>query len=294
MEGVPYGACEPAEPPAVDPPPRRLLRRSWLWRASLLCTLAVSSSALGRRALAQRSAAMALSPAALLRDGAPTGGLSLRVSNDAYGEWRGAEYYPWRFVAEPYRTTIFRVENASAAHSYAWSVRHVHGTGRCPRLADEETPVTSLAQAHAEMRAVFTRAAGTYHVTVVESTPSGAESRRAAEPIECKYVRRELRQLTQHDLDAYLSATAAIHRLTMDEGRRQYGTKFRNFEYFTAKHLDRRSLLECTPYHKGDVFLTAHAAFNMEFEQALQSIDPAIASPFWVRFARARRTACMP
>ena len=237
---------------------------------------------------------MALSPAALLRDGAPTGGLSLRVSNDAYGEWRGAEYYPWRFVAEPYRTTIFRVENASAAHSYAWSVRHVHGTGRCPRLADEETPVTSLAQAHAEMRAVFTRAAGTYHVTVVESTPSGAESRRAAEPIECKYVRRELRQLTQHDLDAYLSATAAIHRLTMDEGRRQYGTKFRNFEYFTAKHLDRRSLLECTPYHKGDVFLTAHAAFNMEFEQALQAIDPAIASPFWVRFARARRTACMP
>ena len=51
MEGVPYGACEPAEPPAVDPPPRRLLRRSWLWRASLLCTLAVSASALGRRAL---------------------------------------------------------------------------------------------------------------------------------------------------------------------------------------------------------------------------------------------------
>ena len=113
MEGVPYGACEPAEPPAVDPPPRRLLRRSWLWRASLLCTLAVSSSALGRRALAQRSAAMALSPAALLRDGAPTGGLSLRVSNDAYGEWRGAEYYPWRFVAEPYRVTAIEIENAT-------------------------------------------------------------------------------------------------------------------------------------------------------------------------------------
>ena len=123
---------------------------------------------------------------------------------------------------------------------------------------------------------------------------SSARVAAALEPIECKYVRRELRQLTQHDLDAYLSATAAIHRLTMDEGRRQYGTKFRNFEYFTAKHLDRRSLLECTPYHKGDVFLTAHAAFNMEFEQALQAIDPAIASPFWVRFARARRTACMP
>ena len=68
MEGVPYGACEPAEPPAVDPPPRRLLRRSWLWRASLLCSLAFSASALGRRALSQRSAAVALAPAALLRD----------------------------------------------------------------------------------------------------------------------------------------------------------------------------------------------------------------------------------
>ena len=46
-----------------------------------------------------------------------------------------------------------------------------------------------------------------------------------------------------------------------------------------------REALECTPYHKGDVFLTAHAAFNMEFEQALQAIDPTIASPFWVRLA---------
>ena len=43
------------------------------------------------------------------------------VTNE-YGEWRGAEYYPWRFVAEPYRVTAIEIENASEAHSFAWSV----------------------------------------------------------------------------------------------------------------------------------------------------------------------------
>ena len=67
----------------------------------------------------------------------------------------------------------------------------------------------------------FTRAGGTYCVTVVERASSwrGAhELRRASESIECKYVRRELRQLKRGDLDAYLAATSEIHRLSTVDG----------------------------------------------------------------------------
>ena len=88
---------------------------------------------------------------------------------------------------------------------------HVHSTGHCPRLTDEETPLKSFSQSGARMSAVFTTAGGTYRVTVVERASSwrGAhELRRTSESIECKYVRRELRQLKRGDLHAYLAATS--------------------------------------------------------------------------------------
>ena len=106
---------------------------------------------------------------------------------------------------------------------------HVHSTGHCPRLTDEETPLKSFSQSGARMSAVFTTAGGTYRVTVVERASSwrGAhELRRTSESIECKYVRRELRQLKRGDLDAHLTATSEIHRLSMEDGRKKYGTKF--------------------------------------------------------------------
>ena len=67
----------------------------------------------------------------------------------------------------------------------------------------------------------------------------------------------------------------------MTEGVARYGKNFRNYETFTIKHLDRRTLLGCTPYHGADVFLTAHAAFQLEFERALRSVAPALAAPYW-------------
>lgn len=42
---------------------------------------------------------------------------------------------------------------------------------------------------------------------------------------------------------------------------------------------------ECFPYvgpfHGSNTFLTAHAAFTLELEQALQAVDPAISQPYW-------------
>lgn len=35
------------------------------------------------------------------------------------------------------------------------------------------------------------------------------------------------------------------------------------------------------PFHGSNAFLTAHAAFNLELEQALQAVDPAISQPYW-------------
>ena len=51
--------------------------------------------------------------------------------------------------------------------------------------------------------------------------------------------------------------------------------------YFAQKHVSAMDLSECTPWHNSMVFLTAHAAFNLEYEQALQSVSPSVALPYW-------------
>lgn len=96
-----------------------------------------------------------------------------------------------------------------------------------------------------------------------------------------KYVRREVRQLTTKDRERYLAATASFHRLDAEAGRRQYGAKFTNYKESVTKHLARMSLDKCTPFHGYDTFLTSHEGFVLEFEQALQSIDPRISAPYW-------------
>lgn len=208
--------------------------------------------------------------------------LRLRVTNE-YGAWGGADFYPWKFIVEPHRTSVMTIANPRDEFEYAWSLEHKEGTGVGVEAAisNQTTSVDGT-----QLSAVFTRAGATYSIVLSERARASSEtSRSLTEHVKCKYVRRELRRLTESDLEEYLKATAAVHRLSLAEGQRLYGSKFKNYEYFTAKHLDRRSLLECTPYHKGDVFLTAHAAFNLEFEQALQSINPLLSSPYWVRLS---------
>jgi hypothetical protein len=118
-------------------------------------------------------------------------------------------------------------------------------------------------------------------VTVTATSPSGEKSLTMTETVMCKYVRRELRQLTTKDRERFLAATATFHRMDAKEGRAKYGVKFTNYQEATIKHLSKMTLDGCTPYHGYDTFFTAHEAFVLEFEQALQTIDPAISAPFW-------------
>ncbi len=105
----------------------------------------------------------------------------------------------------------------------------------------------------------------------------------------CRYVRREIRALTTTDREKYFAALETIHRIGLDEGRALYGDKFKNYEYFTAKHLNAQAatgaVSDCFPFvgpfHGSNAFLTSHAAFTLELEQALQAIDPSLTQPYW-------------
>ena len=209
------------------------------------------------------------------------GGVVVRITNE-YGAWDSSTLYPWAHVVEPYKETKFQV---ASDQSCSFALAHVAGTGVAIRSADAAFRITTTSETNA-MTAVFTRAAGDYALTATCSSSSTSDAAAAATAtatyaLKAKYVRREIRTLNAADLGAYVNATALVHSLSLGEGQARFGPKFKNYEYFTAKHLDKRSIDECTPYHDGDVFLTAHAAFSLEFEQALQAVDPSIASPYW-------------
>ena len=224
---------------------------------------------------------------------------ALAVSNAEYGAVRASALYPFEFIAEAHReTTLGLVDSASRA--LEWSIEYATSpTGSAPGsralLGSAKSArhgyVTHTNASH--VRCVLTTAGARYvvAVTLLNTAPEEEEEESVSShvlgasrswSVYCKYVRRELRSLTSGDRARYFRATKLVHTLGLEEGAALYGSAFSNYEAMVVKHLDRRTLSGCTPYHGADVFLTAHAAFTREFERAVASIEPAMGgSPYW-------------
>jgi len=171
--------------------------------------------------------------------------------------------------------TASRVSGGSDAElTYTWSIGHKEGGAL---VTDYEASGVGLDA----VTYTFTKPTATYTVAATAVSSDGATVLALSEHVTVKYVRREIRQLSEADREAYLSATSLFHRLGLKEGRKKYGSKWTNYEASTTKHLARMTLDGCTPYHGYDTFLTAHEAFILEFEQALQAVNPAISVPYW-------------
>lgn len=199
--------------------------------------------------------------------------------------------YPWSLLAEPHRSTTLRVvpavsdagEGLSDAGlaglgemDFVWSITYFD-TGSKARVAVAENLNGS------SVTWVFLQASLTYDVNVdVLDRATGSPLRSPlSAPVTCKYVRREIRSLTDTDRSRFLDATEKFYRLSAEEGKALYGYRFTNYQEATVKHLAKMTLDLCTPFHNADVFFTAHDAFVLEFEQALQAVDPSVSVPYW-------------
>eukprot|EP00611_Tribonema_gayanum_P031302 TRINITY_DN9009_c0_g1_i1.p1 TRINITY_DN9009_c0_g1~~TRINITY_DN9009_c0_g1_i1.p1 ORF type:complete len:500 (+),score=128.10 TRINITY_DN9009_c0_g1_i1:2-1501(+) len=97
-----------------------------------------------------------------------------------------------------------------------------------------------------------------------------------AATIACRYVRREIRALSQVDRERFLDALAILYFNSDEEGQAKYGNQFVSYERLCAMHDDIKFC-----YHGGQQFITAHWAFNTMVERSLQSIDPGVSLPYW-------------
>eukprot|EP00903_Cladosiphon_okamuranus_P013119 g12236.t1 len=96
-----------------------------------------------------------------------------------------------------------------------------------------------------------------------------------------KYVRREIRALTDRDRETFFNAVAVMQRVPSAVGREIYGSKYFSKDYFNRMHLYYGGRKDCDHWHAGAGFVTSHIAITLMYEQSLQAINPSIALPYW-------------
>lgn len=158
---------------------------------------------------------------------------SYTQSKVAIGETSNSEY-PWGYIVEPYRATTLELQSTTSGASYRWMVDgHLHGFG------------TSV-------EALFTEIG--YHIVKVEESiveSDGTTSvNKLVVKVMCKYVRREIRGLSNLDREAWLSAVQVIQHVPTTVGRSIYGSKFFSKDAFTRVHLYYGGAMDCDHWHQ--------------------------------------------
>eukprot|EP00904_Undaria_pinnatifida_P008202 jgi/Undpi1/4511/HiC_scaffold_18.g07865.m1 len=195
------------------------------------------------------------------KDGPGDVSLGLAVSS----EYKAITGSPWPNIVEPYRkTTLTAISQLGDPERdfYTWSFEDG----------------TTLEGRHVEH--MFTTV-GRQQVTLSQSFASTGETYTTEATIMVKYVRREIRQLTDRDREAFLTAMEVIYRLDPNVGRSRYGDEFKSIHYFVQMHLEGAGITDCDHWHDDAGIMTHHVGFTLLFEQALQVIDPSVSIPYW-------------
>jgi hypothetical protein len=95
----------------------------------------------------------------------------------------------------------------------------------------------------------------------------------------CLYVRREMKALTEEDLEATLDAMHTLWTFPENEGQKKYGTYYHDAKYFTTAHHFNAGQQESDHIHEGVGFLAQHIKLTNAFEKAMQAVDPRISLP---------------
>ena len=130
--------------------------------------------------------------------------------------------------------------------------------------------------------AVLATNAGRVH----KLTATAASGRTASVVFMAKYVRRELRSLTEADREAYFEAVAVVLSTPTKAGQEKYGMSFYGGAWYNRWHLAHQTRKVPggsfhSPWHASPSFFTSHAAFTDYFERALQSVNPKVAAHYW-------------
>ena len=194
--------------------------------------------------------------------------ISVIVSNE-YGVYSGANY-EWltnKYLAEPYKTTTISIDTDAVGinDNIYW------------KWTQEDSTEEKWGNA---IEKIFT-SPGEYYIYLNGLNSNNDTIITATIPIVVKYVKRELRTLTNDDRHKFLHAASKIWKYSSSEGRAKYGEKFTGIDELVEEHALASNDIKCDQFHEGSGFFTHHFAITQTFEAALRAVDPSVTLPYW-------------
>lgn len=177
---------------------------------------------------------------------------------DRLGVAIGDRLYPHTHLVEVHRVTTLSMDTDTA---FEWSIAGTDGSHQGTRSHAVATRFTSI---------------GDHAVSVV--SPSGA---RHDFTVMARYVRREIRDLSEEDRKEYFDALSVVYRTSQDEGVVLYGENFRSAAWLVREHLYGAAQRSCDHWHDDAGFLNHHVGITMQVEQSLQAVNARVCSHYW-------------
>ena len=235
-------------------------------RALVAASGLLALAGLAHRQLATTSEATALSTRDVFTPDAVPGTTLKVMSENEYGmvnQW----LYPFlnkdgTVLVEPYKNTTLHLLDVKGTHA-RWKLQ-----------GDDIGETTD--DHHLDF--VF-EATGAYDLVVeVDQGEFKLEAQ-----VYCKYVRREVRTLSDTDRERFLDAAHTLWEVTTLEGREKlgYGDDYYDINYLTVIHNDLAGNPYCDFLHGGLNFLGGHVALGNMFEKSMQQVDPSVSLAYW-------------
>jgi Common central domain of tyrosinase len=97
----------------------------------------------------------------------------------------------------------------------------------------------------------------------------------------CVYVRREIRSLTEADLDTLMDTMYVLWETNDKEGAKLYGENYKSSAYLVNLHHFNAAQQESDHIHEGNGYLMQHIKMTNIFEKSIQAVNPAVTLPYW-------------
>lgn len=195
--------------------------------------------------------------------------LKISVTNE-YGEYKGA--YSWlapnlrNLLIEPYKEATFRLNMPSSEEKLdfytTWESSKIDGVLKASEFkftATDTEPFTVTANWH-----------DSWDDEVLD---------KVSYTVYPKYVKRELRTLTEADKEKFLTAMNKVYR--EPRGTTKYGDSFLPNDALVEQHAAASNDIMCDTMHDGSGFYPHHMSLTMSFENSLRAVDPSVTLHYW-------------
>ncbi|CAM9627360.1 unnamed protein product [Pylaiella littoralis] len=184
--------------------------------------------------------------------------------------------YPWLKdvkLIEPHRETTLAVSAPRKGLEYRWEIRGDSSASAVHTSVDGAEAIVVLETKHLEENLV----------TLEEVDAEGRVLRRLCEKVMVKYVRREIRTLTDEEREELFDAMFELWRVRVEDGdgREVYGDSYSDIWAINRLHFKAASPQFCDHFHDGLGFLTSHSLLSNTFEHSLQQVNPKLTLPYW-------------